>query len=53
MKNGKVRITHNLIINNELIQQILSFGADIEVLSPEILRDKIKEEIEHLHQFYQ
>ena len=32
--------------NNELVTQILSFGPDVEVLSPESFRDQIKEKIQ-------
>lgn len=36
----------------ELIQRILSFGADIEILSPESFRDYIKEKIAENYQIY-
>jgi predicted DNA-binding transcriptional regulator YafY len=41
MKNGNVRISYLLYINNELIQQILSFGSDITVIKPKALREKV------------
>ena len=40
------------VINLELIQQILSYGKDVEVLEPEMLRKKIKEEINILRYCY-
>ena len=45
-KNGKVLIELSLIINKELITQILSFGGDVEVKSPELLRIEIKLRLE-------
>ena len=46
------QVWFDTIINNELVQQILSYGQDIEVLEPESLKDKIKEEIIGMHSFY-
>lgn len=43
LKNGNIRVSHLLYLNNELVQNILSFGQDIEVLKPTQLREQIKE----------
>lgn len=48
--NHKVRIT--VIPNRELDQQILSFGSDVEVLSPEAFRCHIKEIIAENYKKY-
>lgn len=40
------------VVNLELIQQILSYGKDVEVLEPEALRDLMKEEVERLRDVY-
>lgn len=37
---------------NNFIQQILSYGSEIEVIIPDGLRDKIKEEIDKISQIY-
>lgn len=46
----KVRIT--VIPNRELDQQILSFGADVEVLSPDSFRSHIQKKIEENYKKY-
>ena len=38
--------------NNELEQQILSFGPDLEVLAPEEFRNQIKEKVTQMQQHY-
>lgn len=48
--NRIVRIT--VIPNHELDQQILSFGADVEVLSPEGFRNHIEKKIEENYKKY-
>ncbi|MRT17523.1 WYL domain-containing protein [Vitellibacter sp. q18] len=40
------------VVNLELIQQILSYGKDVEVLEPEGLREIIKDEVECLRSLY-
>ena len=40
------------IINKELVQQILSFGQDIEVLEPEQLKMQLREHSNTMQQFY-
>lgn len=44
--DGKVLIGLSLIINKELIALILAFGNDVEVKSPETLREGIREYLE-------
>src|SRR5690606_3338877 len=41
------------IVNLELVQQILSYGKDVEVLEPVGLRELLKEEVEALISNYQ
>lgn len=41
MKSGNIRVSHLLYLNNELIQQILSFGNDVTVIKPKALRKQI------------
>ena len=40
------------IINNELIQQILSYGQDVEVLEPEELKVELRNQANKMHEFY-
>ncbi|MGB3343094.1 MAG: WYL domain-containing protein [Aequorivita sp.] len=40
------------VINLELIQQILSYGKDVEVLEPESLRVKMKDETYIMREYY-
>lgn len=40
-KNGDAKIKLNLFVNYELISQLLGYGASIEVLEPQFLRDEI------------
>ena len=40
------------IINKELVQQILSFGQDVEVLEPELLKEQMKEHLNALKEYY-
>ena len=44
-EDGYTRVTINVKINKELIALLLSYGSDIEVLSPASLRIMIKKEI--------
>lgn len=45
-------LTINLVPNRELIQTILSFGKDVEVVSPESLREEIKEIVREMSKNY-
>jgi predicted DNA-binding transcriptional regulator YafY len=40
------------IINNELVQQILSYGKDVEVLEPESLKDLMLEHAKSMNRYY-
>lgn len=40
------------IINKELIQQLLSYGHDIEVIEPKSLKNQLNEHIKVMHTFY-
>ncbi len=40
------------VINLELIQQLLSYGSDVEVLAPEGLKIKMKQQVEGMLTFY-
>lgn len=42
----------NLFPNNELYQTLLSFGSDVEVVSPEIVKEKLKLITFDMHKFY-
>lgn len=42
-----------VIPNKELISQLLWFGEDVEVLSPESIRDQLKAKIEQMHKKYE
>ena len=46
-------LTIDLVPNRELIQTILSFGKDIEVIAPQSLRDEIKEIIREMNELYE
>lgn len=41
------------IINPELVQQLLSYGRDLEVLEPEQLKKQMREHSEVMQQYYQ
>ena len=40
------------IINKELVQQLLSYGQDLEVLEPERLKQQMREQSNTMQQFY-
>lgn len=40
------------IINKELVQQLLSYGQDLEVLEPEQLKEQMREQSNTMQQFY-
>lgn len=46
------QIFFETVINRELVQQLLSYGRDVEVLEPIELKEKIKEQIESMQQYY-
>tara|TARA_R110002049_G_scaffold209615_2_gene380524 strand:+ start:275 stop:1312 length:1038 start_codon:yes stop_codon:yes gene_type:complete len=45
-------ITIVVIPNRELYQTLLSFGADLEVISPEIVKNEIKEHVIEMNKYY-
>jgi hypothetical protein len=50
--DGAKTITIEVIPNPELYQLLLSFGADIEVISPDVVRNEMKEKINEMHKNY-
>ena len=40
------------IINKELVQQLLSYGQDVEVLSPDSLKTQMQEHVEAMKKHY-
>ncbi len=46
------QIWFEAITNPELIQQLLSYGKDLEVIAPEHLKDKMKEQVQQMQAFY-
>ncbi|RBP34231.1 putative DNA-binding transcriptional regulator YafY [Oceanihabitans sediminis] len=40
------------IINNELVQQLLSYGKDVEVLAPEKLKEQLSEHTRKMSEYY-
>lgn len=42
----------HLIVNRELVQLLLSFGPDVEVLAPQTLRDALTEKIRRMNEIY-
>lgn len=51
-ENKKDQVWFESIINNELVQQILSYGQDVEVLEPPILKEKMQEHTKIMQGFY-
>ena len=45
-------MTLDVIPNKELISELIWFGEDVEVLSPDSLREEIKEKIARMYQKY-
>ena len=43
-KDKQDQVWMETIINKELIQQILSYGKDIEVLEPEVLKHELRKQ---------
>jgi proteasome accessory factor B len=53
IKNSEeVKIELNLYITQELRMHILSYGENVAVLSPDILKDEIKDCIEKMQELY-
>lgn len=51
-QNGNSLIEIEVVPNRELVQVILSFGPDIEILEPAFLRDEIKQKIKEMTSLY-
>lgn len=51
-KDGSFTITTSLPENEWLIRYILSFGAEVEVLAPHNIRDRLKKEIDKINMIY-
>jgi predicted DNA-binding transcriptional regulator YafY len=51
-KNGYAIVSINVKVNNELEAMLLSFGSDVEVLSPVSFRTRIMEKIKAMNQKY-
>lgn len=52
LDSGELQVRIKVISNFELKKQLLSFGASLEVISPEYLREQIVNEIQGLKQLY-
>jgi predicted DNA-binding transcriptional regulator YafY len=50
--NKKDQVWFETIVNRELIQQILSYGKDVEVLVPESLKKMLQEQVEQMKSYY-
>ena len=48
----KDQVWFETIINRELVQQILSYGQDVEVLEPEQLKEQLREQANEMQRFY-
>ncbi|CAL2085293.1 WYL domain-containing protein [Tenacibaculum sp. 190524A02b] len=51
-KDKQNQIWFEAIINKELVQQLLSYGQDVEVIAPERLKLKMKEHVENMQNYY-
>lgn len=51
-KDGSFTITTTLPENEWLIRYILSFGAEVEVLAPQNIRNRVQKEIEKINMIY-
>jgi predicted DNA-binding transcriptional regulator YafY len=47
-----IELTFNMCINNELISKLFSYKSNCEVLEPEVLREKMREEIKKINEIY-
>ncbi len=46
------QVWFNTIINEELVQQILSYGQDVEVLEPKELKLQLKAHADNMKKYY-
>lgn len=51
-EDGQTYITLDVIINRELVQQLLSYGKDVEIIEPEELKTMMKEHAEIMNSYY-
>jgi hypothetical protein len=51
-KGKENQVFFEAIVNRELVQQILSYGKDVEVIEPENLKNLIKEQAERILKYY-
>ncbi|WP_047416061.1 YafY family protein [Cellulophaga sp. Hel_I_12] len=51
-KEKQDQVWFETIINKELVQQLLSYGQDLEVLEPELLKKQMREHSNTMQQFY-
>ncbi|QXP63255.1 YafY family protein [Polaribacter sp. HaHaR_3_91] len=51
-ENKQDQVWFETIINKELVQQILSFGHDVEVIEPKSLKKEMKEHVESMKEYY-
>ena len=47
------QVWFDTIINNELVQQVLSYGHDVEVLEPKSLKEKMREHTTVMQKYYE
>ncbi|WP_047549100.1 helix-turn-helix transcriptional regulator [Psychroserpens sp. Hel_I_66] len=47
------QVFFDTLINKELVQQILSYGKDIEVIEPDVLLQEMREHTKAMQQFYE
>ena len=51
-QDKKDQVWFESIINPELVQQLLSYGKDVEILEPEILKKQMKDHSESMKNYY-
>src|SRR5690606_7194377 len=51
-EDKKDQVWFETILNNELVQQILSYGQDVEVLEPEALKVQLNQHAKAMYQYY-
>ena len=51
-KDEGIIVLKQIIPNKELYQRLLSYGADVEVLSPDCVRQKMAEEAQKMVNMY-
>lgn len=51
--NKEDQVWFETILNNELVQQILSYGQDVEVLEPKSLKEKMREHTAVMQKYYE